>query len=115
MFTIGAQPGVRFIDRGRICLLEPVQWTDSTGIYSVPLGFISDGGTIASFLWAFLFHPYSGIALPCFILHDYEIVQKVRPHCEVHKRLYQTLKYRGVGEFRARAVYLGVLIGGPKW
>ena len=75
----------------------------------VPVGFISDGGTIPKL--ATLGIDRWGEALECFILHDYLLAVKSVSDLEADSTLYNHCISVGINKYRAKAIYAGVRIG----
>lgn len=118
MFENDGEVSCTFVERGRIRLDASVVWEDELGRTEAVTGYKSDGGTIPAILWPLFFHPFSGIALPCWVIHDWDVdktVGRTLTRGQAHKRLYHMLRARNVGRLRASMVYAGVWALGPRW
>jgi uncharacterized protein DUF1353 len=99
-----------------VLLLKPFGYTDSSGVdWDVPEGFISDGASIPTWLWAVLGGPFDGPYRDAAVIHDYYCYKKSRPWEAVHKVFLEASLNRGTGEDLAKTLYAGVLLGGPRW
>lgn len=97
-------------------LLKPFAYKDSKGVkWEVPEGFISDGASIPENLWAVVGGPYSGPYRDASVIHDYHCFVKQRAWENVHEVFLEAALNRGTPEWKARYMYAGVLLKGPRW
>jgi len=85
---------------------------------SVPSGYVSDGATIPQALWwlPFIGHPFMGDVIHCAGLHDAAITERqTLTSGAAHALFYRALRHNNVGRVRAKLLYWGALIGGPRW
>ena len=114
-------PSFRRAGRGCIALCEPLVVHDTmdggSREWIVPVGYVSDGGTIPPWAWAIVGHPYSGSALRPFLWHD--LMCSDRSHGlsarNVHDRLHRALLCEGDARARANLIYWAVVWRGPRW
>ncbi len=97
-------------------LLKPFAYKDSKGVlWEVPAGFLSDGASIPDNLWAVVGGPYSGPYRDASVIHDYFCYTKTRTWNAVHKAFLEAALNRGTTEWKARYMYAGILLKGPRW
>ena len=80
-----------------------------------PHGFVSDGGTIPSFLWWILKMTPFGRFLRCFLRHDYRLAFRYllnTDFTECNKQLAEEMKALGASERQCKWVYRGVQYAG---
>ena len=97
-------------------LLKPFAYKDSKGVmWEVPEGFLSDGASIPDNLWTVVGGPYSGPYRDASVIHDYFCYTKSRAWDAVHKAFLEAALNRGTPEWKARFMYAGILLKGPRW
>ncbi len=97
-------------------LLKPFAYKDSKGVvWEVPEGFLSDGASIPDNLWTVVGGPYSGPYRDASVIHDYFCHTKTRSWDAVHKAFLEAALNRGTPEWKARYMYAGILLKGPRW
>ncbi len=97
-------------------LTEAFQFKDENGVeWNAPIGSIIDGASIPKTFWRVIGSPFVGRYRRASVIHDVYCVTKSRPHKQVHKMFYEAMRIDGVGYFKAKAMYLAVKVGGPKW
>jgi hypothetical protein len=97
-------------------LLKPFAYKDSNGVmWEVPEGFLSDGASIPDNLWTVMGGPYSGPYRDAAVIHDYFCHTKTRSWEAVHKTFLEAALNRGTPEWKARYMYAGILLKGPRW
>jgi len=105
-----------FSDGRRMQLMDEFKFIDSDGFnWVVPKYAIVDGSSIPRFLWSLIGSPLVGKHRVASVIHDYYCVTKSEPHDKVHKMYRDACRCAGVGKFRSKLLYRGILLGGPKW
>ena len=100
-------------------LLEPLQFTVPPRPplwllerpFTVPVGFMSDGASVPSFLWRLLSPKIDPVTLAPSIAHDWLYTQAKRrdlTRLECDRWYYGALILRGYPRWKARLTYLGV-------
>ncbi len=103
---IGVQPS-----SGRGLWMFTEDWTYDG--YTIPKGFITDGGSIPRVFWFFL-NP-AGAGMPAYCVHDYLYTTHTTSREEADKILRDLLEKRGLGTFHSTCAYLAVrAFGGGK-
>jgi len=74
-----------------------------------------DGASIPVWAWVLIGSPFTGKYRKAAVIHDTLCFVRVLPSKETHWIFREGLRALGVGRFRARAMYLALLIGGSKW
>lgn len=101
----------RLVDVGMRVARQGVVWT-------VPLGFQTNGASVPAVFWLLVGHPYSPSSLRAAILHDW-MCRDPRGHGlssrEVHRVFYEALRADGVGVVRAWLMYAAVAVFGPRF
>lgn len=108
---------VRWLDDGRLMeLLSPFVFHDANNVeWKVPKGTQTDGASIPQFLWTILGGPFEGKYRKAAVVHDYFCDVRTKPWRDVHRMFYSAMILSGVSERQAKILYLGVLVGGPRW
>jgi hypothetical protein len=97
-------------------LLKPFSYRDSNGVlWDVPEGFLSDGASIPEPLWLALGGPYSGPYRDAAVVHDYYCYTRNRKWADVHNVFFEASLNRGTPEWKAKYLYAGILLRGPRW
>lgn len=74
-----------------------------------------DGASIPVWAWPLIGSPFTGRYREAAVIHDTLCFAKDRPAKEAHWVFREMLRALGVGRFRARLMYVALLIGGSKW
>tara|TARA_B110001452_G_C14890039_1_gene311077 strand:+ start:197 stop:556 length:360 start_codon:yes stop_codon:yes gene_type:complete len=96
------QSGITFRDK------DGVMW----GSYH---GDTVDGSSIPRVLWSIIGSPFVGKHRIASVLHDIECQSKSMPYKQVHRMYYDVCIACGVNKYKAKAMYLGLKIGAPRW
>lgn len=100
----------------KVKLTEDFAFIDAQGIeWLAPNESIVDGSSIPRWLWSIFGSPFVGKHRRASIIHDVYCVTKSRPHKQVHQMYLEACKTDGVNKIKAKLMYWGVKIGGPKW
>ncbi|MBM7034999.1 DUF1353 domain-containing protein [Vibrio ulleungensis] len=100
----------------RMVLLEDFVYIDPKGKkWIAPAGSKTDGATIPKVVWTFVGGPYAGQYREAAVIHDVYCDTKSEPYRDVHRIFYYANRAAGVSEKKAKILYGGVMIGGPKW
>jgi Protein of unknown function (DUF1353) len=75
----------------------------------------TDGATIPSWAQGVIGTPFEADFIRAAVIHDHYCDRNVRTWRETHWVLYDALLAGGVSAIKAKVMYYGVLIGGPKW
>jgi len=100
----------------RMCLMEDLRYTDPSGkVWDAPAGSIIDGASIPKFLWRILGSPFVGRYRRSSVIHDVQCEEKEYSSKEVHRMFYDGMLTDSVPRWKARLMYWGVKLGGPKF
>ena len=100
----------------RMVLLEDFVYVDPKGKkWIARAGSKTDGATIPKAVWSFVGGPYAGQYREAAVIHDVYCESKTEPYRDVHRIFYYASRAAGVSERKAKILYGGVVIGGPKW
>ena len=103
-------------DGRRVKLVRPFGYIDDAKLaWSVPKAAIVDGASIPKVLWSITGGPLEGEYRDASVIHDYFCDRRSRPWKAVHRVFYEAMMTSGVNPLKARAMYAGVLLGGPRW
>lgn len=99
------------------CVLkESFGFQDANGYaWQADAGNETDGASIPKWLQKKFGKPFDRDILKAAVIHDHYCDRQVRSWWKTHEVFYQALRASGVKEERAKLMFLGVLIGGPKW
>lgn len=81
----------------------------------VPAGAQTDGASIPQALWSILGGPFEGKYRNAAVVHDYYCDVRVRRWQDVHRMFYHAMRASRVSAKRAKLMYFGVRLGGPRW
>jgi hypothetical protein len=118
---VGAERAqVAHIGGNEYALSRAIDWqTDSGAVLTVPMGFVSDLGSIP---WPvrWLFKPGDEAARRAYLLHDYILTLMKRGLCSSQyaaSQFYEAMKADGVPLWSRRLQYHGVSLGiaGDEW
>ena len=87
-------------------------------LHCIPVGFVSDGGSIPRLWWWLVGHPFAPDAVLAFFVHDYLHRQKHLANVtskRAHWVLYVTLRALHVGLLRRSLMYSAVAVFGGRW
>jgi len=96
-------------------LVEPISFTSTNQLWTVPAGAVFNGASIPQILWSIMGSPFVGKYRRAAVFHDYYCTIKNRPYKDVHKMFYEAMLCDEVNAGKALAMYYGVLEFGPKW
>jgi hypothetical protein len=114
---INAPPKVVLGENGRdIELLDDFGYIDRRNtIWTAPKGYVSNGASIPPALWSLVGGPLDGRYRNAAIIHDKACDERTRPAEDVHLAFYEACRCAGLGDFHAKVLYAGILVGGPRW
>ena len=99
-----------------IKLVQPFGYIDRRGVHwDVPVGYVTNGASIPTSLWAVVGGPFDGPYRDAAVLHDYYCEAKTRTSDDTHRMYYEASVARGTSEQVASTMYAGLIFGGPKW
>ncbi|WP_426165205.1 DUF1353 domain-containing protein [Sandarakinorhabdus sp. DWP1-3-1] len=106
-----------WLDDGRLMeLLSDFGFSDAAGLaWPVPKGARVDGASIPRSLWSIVGGPFEGKYRNASVVHDWYCSVRTRPWQAVHAMFWEAMLVSGVGALQARALYLAVRYGGPRW
>lgn len=93
-------------------LLEPLRFECGGEEHEVPAGFVSDGMSVPRFFWRLLSPPVDGRTLRASVVHDYLYSTGIVSRAEADRLYRAMLIGDGYPAWKARAVWIGVRIGG---
>ena len=97
-------------------LQEPFAYIDPAAMrWDVPSGATVDGASIPRALWTLIGGPFEGKYRDASVVHDWFCDIRTQPWRAVHRMFYNAMLTSGVSEARAKMLYAGVMLGGPKW
>lgn len=103
-------------DERRMQLLENFTYIDPHGKRWVSQrGNKTDGATIPQATWSLVGGPFDGQYREAAVIHDAYCDSKTEPWRDVHRIFYYANRAAGVSELKAKILYGGVMLGGPKW
>ncbi len=74
-----------------------------------------DGASVPVWAWPLVGSPFTGKYRKAAVIHDTLCFVKVMSAKESHWVFREMLRALGVGRFRARLMYVALLVGGSKW
>lgn len=99
-----------------IKLVQPFGYIDPRGVHwDVPTGYVTNGASIPTSLWAVVGGPFDGPYRDAAVLHDYYCEAKTRTSDDTHRMYYEAALARGTSENIASTMYAGLVFGGPVW
>jgi len=91
-------------------------YLDPSGVgWQARKGLLTDGASIPPWARPFIGEPFDKPFVAAAVLHDHYCKRQVRPWRQTHKVFYEALLESNVPAVQAAIMYLGVLVGGPKW
>jgi len=108
---------VRWCKDGRSMeLLKDFTYIDPLGKkWTAIKGYKTDGASIPQAFWSIVGGPFEGPYREAAVIHDMYCDSKSEPWVDVHRIFYYANRVAGVPEAKAKLLYTGVMIGGPKW
>jgi hypothetical protein len=101
---------------GQCALQEPLRFKDGDGlVWEAMAGLVTDGASIPGIFQPFIGEPFNEKFIKAAIVHDHYCDRHVRSWRMTHRVFYAALLDQGVAMAKAKTMYLGVLVGGPKW
>lgn len=101
---------------GQCTLKDRLRFRDSAGlVWEAMAGLVTDGASIPGVFQPFIGSPFDHRFIKAAIVHDHYCDRHVRPWRKTHRVFYEALIDQGVSVAKAKTMYLGVLVGGPKW
>lgn len=99
------------------CVLKsPFGFVDSNGLgWQAPANQWTNGASIPPKLQPYFGSPFDADLIRAAVIHDHYCDRYVRSWLDTHWVFYDALLTSGVVPDRAELMYVGVLIGGPKW
>ena len=101
--------------RGECIILDKAFRFKGSDIWAVRAKYPTDGASIPKFAQDVIGKPFDPSYLPAAVIHDNYCTHKVRSFLATHRAFYEMLRALGISEQKAKIMYAGVLIGGPKW
>lgn len=99
-----------------IKLVAPFGYVDKSGLHwDVPKGYVTNGASIPPSLWSVVGGPFDGPYRDAAVIHDYYCESKTRTSDQTHEMYYEAAIARGTSENIAKAMYAGIVLGGPTW
>lgn len=92
-------------------LEEEIVFSLKGQLYTIPVGFKSDGASLPRFFWRLIGHPFDMAYLREAIIHDWLYKYQPCTREEADKFFCDILEDNGLG-FRRRLIYTGLRIGG---
>ena len=91
-------------------------YVDSHGVgWQTIAGDCTDGASIPNWAKPFIGGSFDPQFISAAVIHDHYCDRHVRTWRDTHWMFYDALLAGGVPEAKAKVMYYGVLIGGPKW
>lgn len=110
---------LKHLDDGRMELLADFTYVDDASKRWVAKeGDRTDGASIPQFLWSFTGGPFVGPKLRAAVVHDRYCAKAHRTGetwQEVHLMFYEAMRCAGVENTKAKIMYSGVYLFGPRW
>lgn len=100
----------------RMMLLRSIAYVDPDGVrWEVPAGHVIDGASIPRLFWWPIGGPFDGYFRMASVHHDRYCDIKSKPSWDVHRMFYRAMRCEGCARWRATTMWLGVVIGGPRF
>lgn len=101
---------------GKCRLKEAIRFKDSKQlVWEAAAGLVTDGASIPGIFQPLVGKPFEQTFLRAAVIHDHYCDKYVRTWRRTHAMFYEALLAGGVDQAKAKAMYLAVLVGGPKW
>ncbi len=113
-------PKAELLEDGRtVRMLESFSFTDSSGVeWKIEKGDEPDGSSIPRLFWRVFGSPFVGKHRFASFPHDKycKLREKSgRTHEQVHRMYFDACICAGVNYYKAKVMYFGVKLRGPKW
>lgn len=92
-------------------LLQEIIFSYKGQLYTIPVGFRSDGASLPRFFWRLIGHPFDMSYLREAIIHDYLYKYQVCTRKEADRFFFVLLEDNNLG-FKRYLIYIGLRIGG---
>lgn len=97
-------------------LLADYWYKDDQGnVWTVPRGYVVNGGSIPKAAWSLVGGPWSGKYRNATVIHDYFACERISTSKIVHKLFLDAMLESGVSKSKAWIMYKAVLVGGADW
>lgn len=97
-------------------LLAPYWYEGKDGKrWTVPSGYVVNGGSIPQAAWSFIGGPWSGKYRNATVIHDYLACERIATSEYVHQLFLDGMLESGVPRIKAWIMYKAVLVGGGVW
>jgi hypothetical protein len=94
----------------------PFDFIDEACVHwSVPKNAAVDGASIPRFLWTMIGGPWDGAYRKASVIHDWYCFRRSKPWQTVHRMFFEAMLASGVGQKKAKLMYLAVYYRGPRW
>jgi hypothetical protein len=112
-----SDPIVKLLSDGTIIkLVDPFTYIDpGQRNWTVPKDAQGDGASIPRPLWSIIGSPLSGRYRDASIIHDFYCSKRNRLWKDVHRVFFDAMITSGVSIGKAKVMYAGVYLGGPRW
>jgi hypothetical protein len=104
----GSDPGMEILEDFAFVDCRDVTWT----AYAHD---ITDGATIPWFGQPLVGTPYNRQYLGAAVIHDVYCRDKQRSRFDTNRMFYEAMLVGGVSQWKARLMYLAVIVGAPRW
>lgn len=103
-------------DKRDMRLLESLSFRDAKGrVWDAPEGSVINGASIPKFLWHLLGSPFVGRYRRATVIHDVYCQHQFIASRVVHRMFYDAMICDGVRKVRAKLMYAGVRLFGPRF
>lgn len=97
-------------------LLAPYWYKGKDGkVWTVPAGYVVNGGSIPQAAWSIIGGPWSGKFRNATVIHDYLACERISTSDYVHRLFLEGMIESGVPKVKAWVMYKAVLVGGSDW
>jgi hypothetical protein len=101
---------------GKCVLTFDLKYIDPSGIEWMASALNkTDGASIPAWAQPIVGKPFDVTFIRAAVIHDHYCDRHVRPWRQTHRVFYDALRESGVPEWKAKAMYYAVYVGGPKW
>jgi len=84
-------------------------------VWTVPAGYVVNGGSIPQAAWSIIGGPWSGKFRNATVIHDYLACERIATSEYVHRLFLDGMLESGVSQVKAWVMYKAVLVGGADW
>lgn len=103
-------------EKGLCTLTYDLRYADPNGVvWLAAAKDKTDGASIPAWAQPFVGKPFDTSYLKAAVIHDHYCDRHVRPWRQTHRVFYDGLVELGVSGIKAKLMYFGVYLGGPKW